>query len=534
MEDNISSVGCVTQVGIDAAGAALHHHHHHYRSKHRSHSANRFSRHSDEQERHPEDHHSRLDEHRNSQIYARSSSLDTESGRDVLSPGNDYLDRLEDEDDLENTMTPEPSSLLAHRRTASPADCTSHKKSNKPLMEKKRRQRINRCVNDLKMLVLEALKKDPSRYSKLEKADILEMTVKHLQMLHKQEAVAGRMMGGSRFVNGDDLSKYRAGFAHCAAEVTKFLASLNNIPSDLHSKVLSHLNSLVTSSASNVNANATCVQNNVSVMANPAPIILVLNNPATATTPVSQIATQPIGFQDSAGNSLGAQPNFTVIAAPRTQGVSSSLQLQPQTNNVQILPPRLNNGDLTLILPATVPLVTQNKEIRSPPSNSLQASAPVLTAILTSDRNHISSSNFVQPPALSTSSDDSALGPETLDVSDSEMSCSGVSTPISSMSAASSPLPAEEAGRISPKKGTSRSASSPKSQLWSSTSFREELDASASSSQSNARRHQIIAPKPSCPWSSRPNCSDANKRKKANTPPPPPEEDLQSMWRPWH
>lgn len=37
-----------------------------------------------------------------------------------------------------------------------------HPQSNKPLMEKKRRQRINRCLNDLKSLVLEGMKKDVS------------------------------------------------------------------------------------------------------------------------------------------------------------------------------------------------------------------------------------------------------------------------------------------------------------------------------------------------------------------------------------
>lgn len=34
--------------------------------------------------------------------------------------------------------------------------------SNKPIMEKKRRARINRCLNELKTLILEAMKKDVS------------------------------------------------------------------------------------------------------------------------------------------------------------------------------------------------------------------------------------------------------------------------------------------------------------------------------------------------------------------------------------
>lgn len=34
--------------------------------------------------------------------------------------------------------------------------------SNKPIMEKKRRARINHCLNELKTLILEAMKKDVS------------------------------------------------------------------------------------------------------------------------------------------------------------------------------------------------------------------------------------------------------------------------------------------------------------------------------------------------------------------------------------
>lgn len=77
-------------------------------------------------------------------------------------------------------------------------------------MEKRRRARINESLGQLKTLIMEALKKDvrikppqatlfiykpnkiktclllqSSRHSKLEKADILEMTVKHLRNLQR-------------------------------------------------------------------------------------------------------------------------------------------------------------------------------------------------------------------------------------------------------------------------------------------------------------------------------------------------------------
>lgn len=59
-------------------------------------------------------------------------------------------------------------------------------------MEKKRRARINDSLETLKQILLDSKttlkdsKKNGQRTAKLEKADILEMTVQYLQQLHKR------------------------------------------------------------------------------------------------------------------------------------------------------------------------------------------------------------------------------------------------------------------------------------------------------------------------------------------------------------
>uniref|UniRef100_A0A3B1IQY7 BHLH domain-containing protein n=1 Tax=Astyanax mexicanus TaxID=7994 RepID=A0A3B1IQY7_ASTMX len=55
-------------------------------------------------------------------------------------------------------------------------------------MEKRRRARINRSLVQLKALILHALHADVSRHSKLEKAEILEMTVTHLRSVQRAQA----------------------------------------------------------------------------------------------------------------------------------------------------------------------------------------------------------------------------------------------------------------------------------------------------------------------------------------------------------
>ena len=60
-------------------------------------------------------------------------------------------------------------------------------------MEKRRRARINECLGELKQLLMDSLKKDGSGYSKLEKADILELTVKYLRNVQRQQ-VSGKCL----------------------------------------------------------------------------------------------------------------------------------------------------------------------------------------------------------------------------------------------------------------------------------------------------------------------------------------------------
>lgn len=115
-----------------------------------------------------------------------------------------------------------------------PKNASEHRKSSKPIMEKRRRARINESLGQLKTLILDALKKDSSRHSKLEKADILEMTVKHLRNLQ-------RVQMSALSADATVLSKYRAGFNECMNEVTRFLSTSEGVNTEVRSRLLNHL-----------------------------------------------------------------------------------------------------------------------------------------------------------------------------------------------------------------------------------------------------------------------------------------------------
>ncbi|XP_060913845.1 transcription factor HES-2-like [Labrus mixtus] len=84
------------------------------------------------------------------------------------------------------------------------------RKTMKPLMEKRRRARINDSLNHLKSLILPLTGRDKSRYSKLEKADILEMTVTFLSDIPPINAK-------------DATDNYKEGFKACLQRVSALL-----------------------------------------------------------------------------------------------------------------------------------------------------------------------------------------------------------------------------------------------------------------------------------------------------------------------
>ncbi|KAG6445063.1 protein hairy [Manduca sexta] len=109
-----------------------------------------------------------------------------------------------------------------------------YKKITKPLLERKRRARINRCLDELKDLMVGALEIDDDNLSKLEKADILELTVNHLTKLHSPKDPVV------------EAKKFQAGFGHCAAEACRFIMSVPDLDANVSQNLINHLSRLIT------------------------------------------------------------------------------------------------------------------------------------------------------------------------------------------------------------------------------------------------------------------------------------------------
>ncbi|XP_047429249.1 hairy/enhancer-of-split related with YRPW motif protein 2 [Mugil cephalus] len=124
-------------------------------------------------------------------------------------------------------------------RCGSPTTTTQvmARKKRRGIIEKRRRDRINSSLSELRRLVPTAFEKQGS--AKLEKAEILQMTVDHLKLL---QANGGKGYFDAHALALDFLS---LGFKECVTEASRYLSAVEGLDSSdpLRSRLLSHLTS---------------------------------------------------------------------------------------------------------------------------------------------------------------------------------------------------------------------------------------------------------------------------------------------------
>ncbi|KAF2353151.1 Myc-type basic helix-loop-helix (bHLH) domain [Trinorchestia longiramus] len=107
------------------------------------------------------------------------------------------------------------------------------RRSNKPAMERRRRERINGCLEQLKNFVLVAEGKDPARYTKVEKADILEMTVRFLTAKNRRH---------SNLRTSTGTVQYKTGYEACIDDLKQILSAKDVfLPPEMKERLFDHL-----------------------------------------------------------------------------------------------------------------------------------------------------------------------------------------------------------------------------------------------------------------------------------------------------
>ena len=97
---------------------------------------------------------------------------------------------------------------------------------------------MNKCLDEMKDLMVHSLQSEGESITKLEKADVLELTVKHLRKLKRQNALG-------LTPQATYAGRFKAGYAHCAQEVSNFMSHNRHIDVHVSTRLLSHLSSCI-------------------------------------------------------------------------------------------------------------------------------------------------------------------------------------------------------------------------------------------------------------------------------------------------
>ncbi|MBN3295367.1 HEY1 protein, partial [Amia calva] len=146
---------------------------------------------------------------------------------------------LDENIEVEKESADETGNMSSPHGSMSPSTSSQvqARKRRRGIIEKRRRDRINNSLSELRRLVPSAFEKQGS--AKLEKAEILQMTVDHLKMLHAA--------GGKGYFDAHALAMdYRSlGFRECLAETARYLSIIEGLDGadPLRIRLVSHLNS---------------------------------------------------------------------------------------------------------------------------------------------------------------------------------------------------------------------------------------------------------------------------------------------------
>ncbi|KAM9851756.1 hairy/enhancer-of-split related with YRPW motif protein 1-like [Aulostomus maculatus] len=286
---------------------------------------------------------------------------------------------LDDNIEVEKDSCDENSQLDSHG-SMSPSTTTQvqARKRRRGIIEKRRRDRINNSLSELRRLVPSAFEKQGS--AKLEKAEILQMTVDHLKMLHAS--------GGKGYFEAHALAKdYRSlGFRECLAETARFLSIIEGRDSTdpLRLRLVSHLSNYASQREVQTGLEHLAWGSAYGTAPAHLPHPLLLQHPQ-GRTPASRGSSRP-------PSSSSSTCSASTASSPSTEASGTSrLSVLPPTESLRVPP----NSSLPLNLPV--------------PTSKL--SPPLLSSLSSLSAFPLSLGAFplVSPTALSTVSPSSTL-----------------------------------------------------------------------------------------------------------------------------
>ncbi|XP_043934933.1 transcription factor HES-2-like [Protopterus annectens] len=233
-----------------------------------------------------------------------------------------------------------------------------YKKVIKPLIEKKRRARMNECLNQLKNILLERQGKENIARSRMDKADILEMAVKHIREMKDAGSHSARPVA----------EEFHTGYMHCLSYISSYLSFQKEQDGIIQSRLIQHLEGAIASAIQKTPQNPKPEPaTNVSVIVKPAesqkPVLTTLsrNVPPPRQSPAKQALSRDATpfMENPLATNRSNQPaprRRLVYSMPRT-GQTSRPEKAAESSTCQrqlgsTVPPVLWSGTQSVLQPA--------------------------------------------------------------------------------------------------------------------------------------------------------------------------------------
>lgn len=208
-----------------------------------------------------------------------------------------------------------------------------YRKVMKPMLERKRRARINKCLDELKDIMVECLTQEGEHITRLEKADILELTVEHMKKLRTQNQLR---LNSNQDAKLTIAESFRSGYIHAANEVSKTLAAVPGISIDLGTQLMSHLGHRLNYLQVIVPSTVTPLGMALGNTNSPSSSSISSNSPtspATLNLPATVVPGAGTGTGTGAGSGAGVTPATTIssvsMPAPPNSPISTTALTSP-------------------------------------------------------------------------------------------------------------------------------------------------------------------------------------------------------------
>lgn len=208
----------------------------------------------------------------------------------------------------------------------------------------------------------------PARHSKLEKADILEMAVKHLQNVQRQQLAMAIASDPSV------LHKFKSGFNECVEEINKCVSQVEGVDEPIKQRLNTHLSKCMSG------------------------------------------IEQVVQFTMPGFSGLPFLANSGLFAAPKSPGDQNNNPRIQMPQGLQLIPSRLPTGEFALLLPnsSNLPFLSNVSAQPSPRQQQGTTSTQRPSAFVTVVPSTITSNSIKSPsppasPNVSSANDDVVL-----------------------------------------------------------------------------------------------------------------------------